>query len=185
MCGRFTLHAAEAEILAAFDIDTLPVGVRLAPRYNIAPSQDVAIIRVTDDHRTLSQARWGLVPGWSKEAKTRYATINARMESVAEKPAYRVPFRRKRCLVPADGFYEWQAAADGKVPYHICMQDRGVFAFAGLWDHWHDDREAFDSCVIITAPASGMMADLHTANAGHHRPGGLRPMAGPGTHGDG
>ena len=162
MCGRFTLHTPEAEILAAFDIDTLPVGVSLAPRFNIAPSQDVAIIRSDDGRRRLGLARWGLVPGWSKEARPRYSTINARIESVAEKPAYRVPYRRKRCLVPADGFYEWQQTADGKVPHHICMQEHKVFAFAGLWDHWSDEHESFDSCVIITAPASGLMAGLHT-----------------------
>ncbi|MGB5260697.1 MAG: SOS response-associated peptidase [Gammaproteobacteria bacterium] len=162
MCGRFTLFASDADILAAFDIDSLPVGVSLVPRYNIAPSQDIAIVRSDDTGHHLGLARWGLVPGWSKEAKTRYATINARMESVADKPAYRAPFRRKRCLVPADGFYEWQQTADGKIPHYICRQDRQVFAFAGLWDHWSDEAESFDSCVIITAPASGLMADLHS-----------------------
>ena len=161
MCGRFSLHAPEADILDAFDIDALPVGVTLAPRYNIAPSQDIAIVRADDKDRHLGLARWGLVPGWSKEAKSRYSTINARAESVADKPAYRTPFRRKRCLVPADGFYEWQQAADAKVPHYICRQDRKVFAFAGLWDHWSGEDEAFDSCVIITAPASGIMTKLH------------------------
>lgn len=156
------MHAPEAAILAAFDLDTLPVGVTLTPRYNIAPSQDVAIIRGDGGPRRLGLARWGLVPGWSKEARPRYSTINARIESVAEKPAYRVPYKRRRCLVPADGFYEWQQTADGKVPFHICRQDRRVFAFAGLWDHWSDDDEAFDSCAIITAPASGVMAGLHS-----------------------
>jgi putative SOS response-associated peptidase YedK len=161
MCGRFTLHTPEAEILDAFDIDALPVGIRLSPRFNIAPSQDVAVIRADNGQRRLGLARWGLVPGWSKEARPRYSTINARLESVAEKPAYRVPYRRKRCLVPADGFYEWQHGKNGKIPHHICMQDRGVFAFAGLWDHWEDGSEAFDSCVIITTAASGVMTQVH------------------------
>jgi putative SOS response-associated peptidase YedK len=162
MCGRFTLHAPEASVLDAFDIDSLPVGVSLLPRYNIAPSQDIAIVRMDKDRRHLGLARWGLVPGWSREAKPRYSTINARAESVADKPAYRASFRRRRCLVPADGFYEWQQTADGKLPHYICRQDRSVFAFAGLWDHWSGEAESFDSCVIITAPASGLMADLHS-----------------------
>ena len=161
MCGRFTLFASADEILEAFDIDSLPVGVSLAPRYNIAPSQDIAIVREDDRGRHLSLARWGLVPSWSKEAKPRYATINARVESVADKPAYRLPFRRKRCLVPADGFYEWQQQAAGKIPHFICRPDRRVFAFAGLWDHWSGDEASFDSCVLLTAPAAGLMTDLH------------------------
>ncbi len=161
MCGRFTLHTPADEVLAAFDLDTLPTGYRLVPRYNIAPSQDIAIVRTDGARRQIGPARWGLVPGWSKEARPRYATINARIESVADKPAYRVPFRRKRCLIPADGFYEWVTRDGGKIPYHICRQDRRVFAFAGLWDHWSDEDDAFDSCVIITAPAQGVMLPLH------------------------
>lgn len=162
MCGRFTLHTPVDEVLAAFDIDTLPTGFRLAPRYNIAPSQEIAIVRTDGSRRQLGPARWGLVPSWSKEARPRYATINARIESVADKPAYRLPFRRKRCLIPADGFFEWVSEDGGKIPYHICRQDHRVFAFAGLWDHWSDNDEAFDSCVIITAPAAGVMIPLHT-----------------------
>ena len=161
MCGRFTLFASPDEILEAFDIDTLPVGVSLGPRYNIAPSQDIAIVREDGRGRHLGSARWGLVPGWSKEPRPRYATINARVESVADKPAYRAPFRRKRCLVPADGFYEWQQQAAGKVPHFICQEDRSVFAFAGLWDHWPGEADSFDSCVILTTPATGLMTDLH------------------------
>ena len=161
MCGRFTLHSPADEVLAAFDIDTLPTGFRLAPRYNIAPSQEIAIVRADGARRQLGPARWGLVPGWSKEARPRYATINARIESVADKPAYRVPFRRKRCLIPADGFFEWVSEDGAKVPYHICRQDRRVFAFAGLWDRWSNKEDSFDSCVIITAPAEGVMAPLH------------------------
>ena len=161
MCGRFTLHASEADILAAFDIDTLPVGFTLAPRYNIAPSQDIAIVRADESARSIGPARWGLVPGWSKEERPRYSTINARVESVAGKPAYRVPYRRRRCLVPADGFYEWAQQAGNKIPHYICRRDRHVFAFAGLWDHWSGESTAFDSCVILTRPARGIMQPLH------------------------
>ena len=162
MCGRFTLFTSPEDILAAFDIDTLPRGFTLAPRYNIAPSQDIAIIRTDQQQRYIGPARWGLVPAWSKEARPRYSTINSRIESVAEKPAYRVPFRRRRCLIPADGFYEWAQRPEGKIPHFICRQDRQVLAFAGLWDQWSGDDDAFDSCVIITAPARGVMQSLHS-----------------------
>jgi putative SOS response-associated peptidase YedK len=96
---------------------------QLKPRYNIAPGQDVAIVRATEQGRTLSTARWGLVPHWAKEAKIKYSTINARAETVAEKPTYRDAFRRKRCLIPATGFYEWQQAGRQKIPYHIRRDD--------------------------------------------------------------
>ena len=160
MCGRFTLHTPQAEILHTFDVAAN--GVTLVPRYNITPSQEIPVVRAGDDGRELALARWGLVPGWSKEARPKYSTINARVESVAEKPTYRTAFRHKRCLVPADGFYEWQKRGDKKVPHYIRMQDESVFAFAGLWEHWEGEQEAFDSCAIITLPASGIMTTIHT-----------------------
>lgn len=160
MCGRFTLHTPEADILQAFDV--APNDVALEPRYNITPSQDIAVIRADANSRALTTARWGLVPGWSKEARPKYSTINARVESVAEKPTYRAAFRHKRCLIPADGFYEWQRVGDKKIPHYIRMQDETVFAFAGLWEHWEGEEGAFDSCAIITLPASGIMTTIHT-----------------------
>jgi putative SOS response-associated peptidase YedK len=133
MCGRFTLHTPEARIREAFNLEDMdPLG--LVPRYNIAPSQDVPIIRGTEVGKEMVMAKWGLVPHWSKEPKTGYSTINARIESVAEKPAYRTPFKRRRCLIPADGFYEWKVIDGKKIPHHIHMRDGDVFAFAGLWD---------------------------------------------------
>jgi putative SOS response-associated peptidase YedK len=160
MCGRFTLHTPQAEILQALDVAA--DNVALVPRYNITPSQDIPVVRAGDDGRELAMARWGLVPGWSKEARPKYSTINARVESVAEKPTYRAAFRHKRCLIPADGFYEWQKSGDQKIPYYIRLQDKTVFAFAGLWEHWEGEQEAFDSCAIITLPASGIMTTIHT-----------------------
>jgi len=109
----------------------------------------------------MSLARWGLVPAWSKEPKTKYSTINARIESVAEKPTYRAAFKHRRCLIPADGFYEWKVVNGHKVPHHIRMRDGGVFAFAGLWEHWEGDGEALDSCSIIVMPANDVMRPLH------------------------
>ncbi len=160
MCGRFTLHTPASVILQAFDVAS--DNVALVPRYNITPSQDIPVVRAGDDGRELAMARWGLVPGWSKDARPKYSTINARVESVAEKPTYRAAFRHKRCLIPADGFYEWQKRGDRKIPHYIRMQDESVFAFAGLWEHWQGEQEVFDSCAIITLPASGVMTTIHT-----------------------
>ena len=130
MCGRFTLHTPESRIREAFNLNnTEPLG--LEPRYNIAPSQDIPIIRNTETSQEMVLARWGLVPHWSKESKSQYSTINARIESVAEKPTYRTSFKRRRCLIPADGFYEWKVINGKKIPHYIRMQDGGVFAFAG------------------------------------------------------
>ncbi len=160
MCGRFTLHTPESRIREAFQLeDAEPLG--LHPRYNIAPSQDIPIIRDTDSGREMVLARWGLVPHWSKEPKTGYSTINARIESVAEKPAYRTPFRRQRCLIPADGFYEWKMVNGNKIPHYIRMRDGDVFAFAGLWDRWEGEGETLDSCSIIVMPANEVMQPLH------------------------
>jgi putative SOS response-associated peptidase YedK len=106
-------------------------------------------------------ARWGLVPHWSKEPKTRYSTINARIESVAEKPAYRTPFRRKRCLIPVDGFHEWKVVNGNKIPHHIRMRDGDVFALAGLWDRWEGDGEVLESCSLIVMPTNDVMKSLH------------------------
>lgn len=115
MCGRFTLHTPESRIRETFHLEnTEPIG--LVPRYNIAPSQDIPIIRNTETSTEMVLAKWGLVPHWSKEPKTKYSTINARIETVAEKPAYRTSFKRRRCLIPADGFYEWKVVNGKKVP---------------------------------------------------------------------
>jgi putative SOS response-associated peptidase YedK len=160
MCGRFTLHSPESRIREAFDLEnTEPLG--LHPRYNIAPSQDIPIIRDTDASREMVLAQWGLVPHWSKESKTKYSTINARIESVAEKPAYRTPFRQQRCLIPADGFYEWKMVNGKKIPHHIRMRDGDVFAFAGLWDRWEGEGESLESCSIIVMPSNEVMKPLH------------------------
>jgi putative SOS response-associated peptidase YedK len=129
MCGRFSIHTPESRIREAFYLEhTEPLGLK--PRYNIVPSRKIPIIRAKETSREMVLAQRGLVPHWSTEPKTRYSTINARIESVAEKPTYRTPFKRRRCLIPADGFYEWKQAAGNKVPYHIHMKNSEVFAFA-------------------------------------------------------
>ena len=160
MCGRFTLHAPESRIREAFNLEhTEPLGLKA--RYNIAPSQDIPIIRDAETGYELTMARWGLIPGWSKESKTKYSTINARIESAAEKPAYRTPFKRRRCLIPADGFYEWKQVNGNKIPHHIRMRDGGVFAFAGLWDRWEGEDGSIESCTIIVMPSNEVMKPIH------------------------
>jgi putative SOS response-associated peptidase YedK len=106
-------------------------------------------------------AKWCLIPHWSKEAKTKYSTINARIETVTEKPTYRMPFKHRRCLIPGDGFYEWKIVDGRKVPHHIRMGNSDVFALAGLWDRWEGDGESLDSCSIIVMPANEVMKSLH------------------------
>jgi putative SOS response-associated peptidase YedK len=158
MCGRFTLHTPAAQVKEAFHHNS---GLELKPRYNIAPSQDIPIVRDTDTGNEMVMARWGLIPSWSKESKTKYSTINARIESVAEKPTYRTPFKRQRCLIPADGFYEWKVVNGHKIPHHIRMRDSRIFAFAGLWDRWEGDHETLDSCSIIVMPSNEVMKPIH------------------------
>lgn len=160
MCGRFTLHTPESRIRETFHLEhTEPLG--LVPRYNIAPSQDIPIIRNTETSTEVVLAQWGLVPHWSKEPKTKYSTINARIETVAEKHAYQTPFKRRRCLIPTDGFYEWKVINGKKIPYYIRMRGGEVFAFAGIWDRWEGEGETLDSCSIIVMPANNVMKLIH------------------------
>ena len=144
MCGRFTLRTPAPVLIAHFELDLrsqrlLPL---FEPRYNIAPTQEIAVVRAdpADGRRTASMLRWGLVPAWSKEPLTGRPMINARAETLAQKPAFRSAYRSRRCLIPADGFYEWQPPAGGrrgkKQPFHIHRPDGGPFAFAGLWETW-------------------------------------------------
>lgn len=162
MCGRYNLITDAVALVDFFDIENdLFEGYELRPRYNIAPGQDVPIIRDAGNRRELAAARWGLVPHWSREEKPKYSTINARAETVADKPTYRDAFKRKRCLIPATGFYEWKQLDGGKVPYHIRLPDGGLFAFAGLWEHWEKEGAGFDSCSIIVTEANEIMRPIH------------------------
>lgn len=137
MCGRFTLSINPEAVALAFDLDAIP---DLEPRYNIAPTQSTAVVRLSlgEEARVLESMRWGLVPFWAKDPKIGNRMINARAETAASKPSFRAAFKRRRCLVPADGFYEWRSGSgDGpKQPYRICLPDGGLFAMAGLWESW-------------------------------------------------
>ena len=163
MCGRFTLHHSAEQIEERFGA---AVVVEIAlPRYNVAPTQDVLVV-TQNGARHLSAYHWGLIPSWAKDAGIGNKMINARAETLAEKPSFRTALSRRRCLIPADGFYEWQDAPAGvkspKTPMHIRLKDGGLFAFAGLWDEWHaPDGSPLRSCTIITTAPNAVTAPIH------------------------
>lgn len=162
MCGRFSLTTPTGALRALFGFDEMP---NLPPRYNIAPTQDVAAVRFTGPERrpAFTLLRWGLVPAWAKEIAAGSPLINARAETVAEKPAFRNALRRRRCLIPADGFFEWQKREDGtKQPWRITLEGGAPFAFAGLWEHWAGaDGSEVESCAIVTTVAADGIARIH------------------------
>ncbi len=159
MCGRYTIAAGPGFIAEWFQVDG-PVP-EYEPSFNVTPDSDVPVItRPAPDGRTCSLMRWGLIPHWAEEPKTRYSLINAKAETLAEKPVWRGPFRHRRCLVPATGFYEWQKTESGKQPWYIRPATDPLFAFAGLWDYWEGDR-LINSFAIITVPANPAVAKLH------------------------
>ena len=160
MCGRFALPTPE-EITGHFNLKKKP---NLVPRYNIAPSQNIAVVRLTPytPERKLAVLRWGPIPFWAKDRKVGYKMINARAESVADKPAFRAAFRQRRCLIPATGFFEWSHKNKTKQPYFIKLKDSNILAFAGLWEHWAGrDGEVIDSCTIITTGANETVGNIH------------------------
>lgn len=162
MCGRFTLTADVNRIQQAFpDLNVPPASI--SPRYNIAPTQPVAVIP-NDGRNQLDFFVWGLIPSWAKDPEIGSRMINARAETVTEKPAFRTAFRRRRCLVLADGFYEWRLEPDGKrkTPMYIRMEDGQPFAFAGLWENWQSpDGSQILSCTIITTEPNALMKTIH------------------------
>lgn len=158
MCGRFVLTANPEAIQQQFDLTSVP---DIPPRYNVAPTQPVAVI-TNEKPRELTFHQWGLIPSWSKEPSIGSKMINARAESVAEKPAFRSAFKRRRCILPSDGFYEWQGRDGGKVPLFIHLEDRELFGLAGLWEVWHSpDGGEIHSCTIITTDANSFMQPIH------------------------
>lgn len=161
MCGRFTLTVDPAELKAAFQEITFPE--KYAPRYNVAPSQ--AVLAIPNDAKNAADFLvWGLIPSWAKDPSIGNRLINARGETLAEKPAFRGAYKYKRCLIPADGFYEWQAqpGTKTKIPHFIHLKDGKPFAFAGLWDEWQAaDGSPLRSCTIITTSPNALMASIH------------------------
>lgn len=163
MCGRYTLRVSPAELAEIFGVLN---SIEWSPRYNIAPTQTVAAVRSNEQGtgRELALLKWGLIPSWAKDTKIGNSLINARADTVATKPSFRSAFKRKRCLIPADGFYEWKAIPGQKIkqPYLISVRDVTAFAFAGLWEHWTGpDGTRLDSCTIITTDANELMQQVH------------------------
>jgi putative SOS response-associated peptidase YedK len=165
MCGRFTLRTPVKDVAAAFDVpaeglaDSLP----LFTHFNIAPTQQVVAVRAdpSSGSRQLVPLRWGLVPSWADDPAIGNRMINARADTVASKPSFRAAFKSRRCLIAADGFYEWQKRGASKQPYFIGLRDEGPFAFAGLWERWRRDDQTIESCTIITTEANELMRPLH------------------------
>jgi len=160
MCGRFTLTSPDSGIAVQFSLLELPT---LVPRYNIAPTQAVAAVRMAIEGaaRELVMLQWGLVPFWAKDPQVGSRLINARSETVADKPAFREALRRRRCLVLADGFYEWQKLEGGKQPFFFRMRDGGTFGMAGLWERWVGPSGTIESCTLITTTANDLMRSVH------------------------
>jgi putative SOS response-associated peptidase YedK len=158
MCGRYTLRTPVDSLAEAFEIEEYPSSI--TPNYNIAPTQEVAAVVEEDEKRKLEMLHWGLIPSWAKDPSIGNKMINARAETVAEKPSFRRAFEVRRCLILADGFYEWKKADDGKQPYHVKMEDGSLFAFAGLWETWQNGEE-IRSCTIITTDANDLMSEIH------------------------
>ena len=161
MCGRYRLSKRKQLIEEYFETAN---EVDWEPRYNIAPSQNVGIIRQDPSRprRDFSQVRWGLIPYWAKEASIGHKMINARSETVADKPAFREAFKNRRCLIPADGFYEWMRTGKAKQAFHFGMQDDSLFAFAGIWDRWKDAAgNLVETCSILTSTPNSLLAAVH------------------------
>jgi putative SOS response-associated peptidase YedK len=159
MCGRFTLAYPRSHLINWYHAVSMP---EIEPRYNIAPTNDILVIRDSDQGRVGSMMRWGLIPHWVRDTKKLPLLFNARAESLATKPMFKHAFRRQRCLIPASGFYEWKLLPDGKnkQPFYICAKD-GPLSFAGLWETATVDEVTIDSCTIITTDSNALMRPIH------------------------
>ena len=161
MCGRFAFYSPSEATAALFGVES---SIAVVPRYNIAPTQFIAGIRRDEDQQTeLVMLRWGLIPFWAKDPSIGNRMINARAETVAEKPSFRNAYKKRRCLILADGFYEWRKESDQKTPYLISLANASPFAFAGLWEQWtsKESDESIQSTAIITTEANDFMAQIH------------------------
>jgi putative SOS response-associated peptidase YedK len=165
MCGRYRRTTREEELARIYRIP-IPSQPDLPISYNIAPSQEVLAIRFNPGtkQRSLDRLRWGLVPFWAKDQKIGFKTINARAETVDTAHSFRSAFKKRRCLIPADGFYEWKKVTGGKIPYSIEMKDGSPFVFAGLWEGWQnpETQEWLRTCTIITGRPNELVAQIHT-----------------------
>jgi putative SOS response-associated peptidase YedK len=160
MCGRYTLVTPVERLAEEFGFDTSSMD--LPPNYNVAPSQGVAAVLQKGGERRLELLRWGLIPSWADDPQIGSRMINARAETAPEKPSFRRAFRERRCLIPADGFYEWKRTNGAKQPYYIRMKEGRPFAFAGLWEGWRDDGSPeIRSCTILTTRPNALAGEIH------------------------
>ena len=173
MCGRYTNRFTWKELHERLDLIGTPLNLR--PRYNVAPSQDVAAVRAAEQGRSLAMLRWGLIPAWARDAAIGHKLINARSETAAEKPSFRSAFRHRRCLIPADGFYEWQRRGGTRQPWLFGLRDGAPMIFAGLWERWtvpegatltgslaeRSPGHAVETCTILTTAANETVAPVH------------------------
>lgn len=159
MCGRFNLTATAETVIETFQLHRLP---RYETSYNIPPGQKIlSVVQLDDGSYKAINLHWGLIPHWSKDRKISRHLINARAETLADKPAFKSAYRQRRCLIPATGFYEWQKLEQGKQAYCISREQQQLFAFAGLWEYWEYDAETIYSCSIITTEANELMQPIH------------------------
>jgi putative SOS response-associated peptidase YedK len=159
MCGRFAQRSDPKRLAREFQVKEMP---EIEPRYNIAPTQDILSIRQVESDREAVFFKWGLVPVWAKDVSIGAKLINARSETVTEKPSFREAFKKRRCIIPADGFYEWQRTNGKKQPFFFQMRDESPLGFAGLWERWEGTgREAINSCTILTTEANEVLRPVH------------------------
>lgn len=161
MCGRYTNSAGTNKIEKEFNINLSES--KSKPRFNIAPSQQIDAVLNQDDKTILTELKWGLVPSWSKDPDIGNRMINARGETLAEKPSFREAFKKRRCIIPATGFYEWKKGAGGKQPYYFFLPDKPIFGFAGLYEEWTDKEngDLLETCTIITIEANDVLKPIH------------------------
>lgn len=160
MCGRFSLSTPREDLRKQFDLFTVP---DLPPRYNITPGTPIGVVRATPEGRTLDPVRWGLIPSWAKDASIGNKLANARAETLQEKPSFRGAFRQRRCLVPADGWYEWKKIPSGKEPWYFSRVDGTPVALGGLWERWQEPETGawVDTCCLITTEPNPLAAEVH------------------------
>jgi putative SOS response-associated peptidase YedK len=158
MCGRYTLSTPAGRLAEEFQLDST---AEISPSYNVAPTQQVAAVVEDEGGRRLEMFRWGLVPSWAEDPEIGSRMINARSETAPEKPSFRRSFRGRRCLIAADGFYEWKRENGGKQPYYFRMQDGRPFAFAGLWESWEKGDGTLRTCAILTTRANSVLEGIH------------------------
>jgi putative SOS response-associated peptidase YedK len=159
MCGRFTQRQPATKLKKEFGVEEVP---EVEARYNIAPTQSILGVRQMPDGREMSLLKWGLIPSWAKASSMGANLINARSETVTEKPSFREAFKLRRCIIPSDGFYEWQRTDGRKQPFFFHMLDHHQFGFAGLWDRWQNpEGEVIESCTILTTEANEVLRPVH------------------------